>query len=269
MSSEMQSSKEDTAAERRYFDCYYRENRDRRDPLEAVWIKKALRPSSRPLDYWEYTFYLVGDLNRKKALDIGCGSGWLTQMLALKGASISAIDISEEGCISTRKRLEGRGLPYDTIRVGDAHALNFPDAAFDLVFIAGVLHHVNIEKALLEVHRVLKPGGRVVCYEPLKYGPFMRLLKKAWFKAKGLHDHGHSENEEALTDSDLLPFEKVFGEGRIRKFNFLAKTNRMKNRFGAMARSLRWVDYIVLSVMPPLSRYCTCVVCCYVKDQPR
>lgn len=260
-----QALKEDVESERTFFDRYYREHRVGSDPLEPLWTIRATHPRSRPLDYWEYTFYLVGDLHGKRALEIGCGGGWLTRMLALRGGLISAIDVSEEGCISTRSKLQASGLPFETICVMDAHAMKFPDSYFDLVFMAGVLHHLNVAKALSEARRVLKPGGKIICYEPMRYGKFMRLLKTLWLKTKGLQDYGHTEHEDALIDRDLFPFQQLFARGFVRKFNFLAKTERLKNRFGTFAESLRWADYVLLSAVPVLRRYCTCVVCCFEK----
>ncbi|HEV2488863.1 MAG TPA: methyltransferase domain-containing protein [Candidatus Acidoferrales bacterium] len=259
------AAKENISSEREFFDKYYREHRGRTDPLESIWIAKATNPIARPLDYWEYTFHLVGTLDGKRALEVGCGGGWLTQMLALKGAVVSAIDVSEEGCVSTKLKLESKGLRYESICVMDGHAMTFPDESFDIVFMAGVLHHVNIPRVLAEVRRVLKPHGKIVCYEPLRYGRLMRSLKQVWLRARGLKDYNHTEHEEALTDEDLAPFWQLFEKGFVRKFNFLAKTDRLKNRFGRIAQLLRWTDYVLLSTVPPLRRYCTCAVCCFEK----
>jgi len=93
----------------------------------------------------------------------------------------------------------------------------------------------------------------------------MRLLKDFWLKAKGLQDHDRTEHEEALADADLVAFTQVFSAGFIRKFNFLAKTNRLRNRFGLLAGTLRWADYLLLTAAPPLRRFCTCAVCCFEK----
>jgi len=66
MQIEKQAVKEDVATERAFSDHYYRDHRDRQDPLDSTWVAKATHPSSWPLDYWEYTFYLVGDLHGKR-----------------------------------------------------------------------------------------------------------------------------------------------------------------------------------------------------------
>ncbi len=254
------SQKEDIASEIKFFDRFYLERRGRSDPLDAQWLRAAVHPRAIPLDYWEYTFHLFGNIRGKRVLEVGCGGGWLTRMLAAKGAMVSAIDVSEEGCISTRLLLERHGLPYETICAGDAHRLQFADGTFDAVLIAGVLHHVNLPKALAEIRRVLKPGGKVIGYEPMRYGKLAMRLRTAYLRFRGLSEHEHTEHEEALSDADLAPFREQFADGFTRKFNFVAKTNQLRNRFGVFAELLRWTDYILLSIVPPLRRYCTCVV---------
>lgn len=262
----MKPAIQNVASEQAHFDRFYRERRGKVDPLDTQWLACALHPCKRPLDFWEWAFHLVGDIRGKHVLEIGCGGGWITRMLAAKGAIVSAIDISEEGCISTRLKLSQNGLPYDTVCVMDAHNMTFPAASFDLVFMAGTLHHVNLPKVLEGVRRILRPGGAIVCYEPMRYGIAMRTLKEMWLQLNGLSDHNHTDNEEALTDSDLAPFHEVFESGVVRKFNLLAKTNRLKNRFGVLAQTLRWVDYFLLESFPFLGRYCTCVVCRFYKN---
>jgi 2-polyprenyl-6-hydroxyphenyl methylase/3-demethylubiquinone-9 3-methyltransferase len=263
-----QSAKEDISSETKHFDEYYRETRKlSMSPSDLVWIQKATNPSSTPLDYWEFVFYLVGDVTGKKVLELGCGGGWISRALAFKGASMSAFDISLEGCVSTREKLIDAGFQFDSIAVMDAHSTAYRDSSFDVVFMAGVLHHLNGAKVAREVHRILKPGGRVVGYEPLKYGPVMWAVKQIWLKLHGLKDYETTEHEEGLSVSDLDVFRQLFTGGFTRRFNFVAKTNRLRNRFGPLANSLRWIDYILLSTFPFLRRYCTTVVLCFEKQQ--
>lgn len=263
-----QSAKEDIASETRHFDEYYRKTRkpaDRAGQVDQVWIDKAKNPDSRPLDYWEYAFYLVGDAKGKKVLELGCGGGWISRLLAFKGATMSAFDVSLEGCVSTREKLQDAGFSFDTIAVMDAHSTAFRSSTFDVVFLAGVLHHLNSAKIAQEVHRILKPGGKVVGYEPLKYGPVMWALRKIWLKLHGLKEYETTEHEEGLHSSDLAAFEQLFARGFALRLNFLAKTNRLSNRFGPLATTLRWIDYVLLSAFPSLRRYCTTIVMCFEK----
>ncbi len=220
-----ESQKEDVSSERDFFDGYYRETRNirmRSGELEE-WTKRADRPSPRPLDYWEYAFYLLGDIKGRRVLDIGCGGGWITRLLAAKGAFVTAFDISLEGAISTRERLKADGLSNGSVMVMDAHALALPNSIFDGAFITGVLHHLNTAKVALEIHRVLKPGGKVVFYEPVKYGPMMWALRQVWLQLKGMKEYETTAHEEGLNDSDIRPFNQIFGRGLVRRFNFIAK----------------------------------------------
>lgn len=98
----------------------------------------------------------------KRVLEIGCGAGTDSLQFARAGADAYAVDLTERGVEITRKRLAINGLSAN-VRAADAEALPFDDEFFDLVYSWGVLHHTpNTEKAIAEVYRVLKPGGRIV-----------------------------------------------------------------------------------------------------------
>lgn len=145
--------KEDMLKEKAFWDDYFSRKRLRGDgeaPESALWLERAAHPKSWPVDYWEYAFYLLGDIQGKCVLDLGCGSGWVTRFLGLKGAAVSAIDVSLNGCICTRKALRESGSHGDSVAVMDAHSLAFRDGVFQTVWVSGVLHHVNIEKAARE-----------------------------------------------------------------------------------------------------------------------
>ena len=92
-------------------------------------------------------------------MDIGCGEGHNTRLLAERGARVAAIDISEV-FIRYAKQSEGeepRGIDY---RVASAVALPFADATFD--FAVGFMSLMDVpetDRVLSEAHRVLKPGG--------------------------------------------------------------------------------------------------------------
>jgi SAM-dependent methyltransferase len=60
----------------------------------------------------------------------------------------------------------------------DAHKLKFPNEHFDLVFGAGILHHLELETALREIGRVLRPGGVIMFSEPLDNNLIGRLVRR-------------------------------------------------------------------------------------------
>lgn len=97
-----------------------------------------------------------------RVLEIGCGLGTDGAQFAKAGANYTGIDLTEAAVELARKRFEMFDLPGE-FRTADAENLNFPDESFDLVYSHGVLHHTpDTAKAIREIHRVLRPGGRAV-----------------------------------------------------------------------------------------------------------
>jgi trans-aconitate methyltransferase len=89
-------------------------------------------------------------------LDLGCGDGQLTARLAQGGALVQGVDASEQMAQAARSL----GVSVD---VAKAEALPYPDGQFDAVFSNAALHWVRDQEGMMrEVHRVLKPGGRLV-----------------------------------------------------------------------------------------------------------
>ncbi|MEM7195559.1 MAG: methyltransferase domain-containing protein, partial [Pseudomonadota bacterium] len=100
-------------------------------------------------------------------LDVGCGTGFLTHELALMaGASgkVVAMDLQAEMTDATQERCAH--LPQVSAQTGDVTALPFGDEEFDAVTCTQVLLYVeNVELAISEMRRVLKPGGRIAILE--------------------------------------------------------------------------------------------------------
>lgn len=99
-------------------------------------------------------------LQGKDVLDIACGTGVLTEQFVRMGARVSAIDITPKAIELTRKRLALYNLHANVLEA-DAQSLPFPDHTFDFVCAWGCLMHMpDTERAISEIHRVLRPGGR-------------------------------------------------------------------------------------------------------------
>lgn len=120
----------------------------------------------------------------KRVLDIGSGNGYVLSRYAAKGARTYGMDLTSAAIRLCRRRFELMQLPGQ-FTVGNAECLPFEDEAFDCVCSMGVLHHTpDTARAVAEVRRVLKPGGRLIVMfyhrNSLQYRvkfPLMRLLK--------------------------------------------------------------------------------------------
>jgi ubiquinone/menaquinone biosynthesis C-methylase UbiE len=134
-------------------------------------IEDASADSLRRFDeaYLELYPYLEGYLDGRavegrRVLEVGLGYGTLSGRIAERGAELYGLDIAAGPVEIVRHRLRLMGRPADErIVQGSALEMPFPDASFDRVYSIGCLHHTgNLPRALAEVHRVLRPGGRAV-----------------------------------------------------------------------------------------------------------
>jgi SAM-dependent methyltransferase len=99
----------------------------------------------------------------KQVLEIGLGEGSESERLIHQRARWSGVDLTAESVERVRARLAMRELPFEELQQGSVLDLPFVDDSFDMVFSHGVLHHVpDINQAQSEIHRVLRPGGKLV-----------------------------------------------------------------------------------------------------------
>jgi arsenite methyltransferase len=152
-----------------------------------------------------------------QVLDLGCGIGWATRLLAESSPGVQAIGVD----VSPAMVAEAEKLSSLRIRaryeVGSFEDLDFPDGKFDLVFSMEALYYSpDLAKALQEVHRVLKPGGHaeiiVDCYSG-------RPSTETWPSAVGL-------NLQVLSEADWQAAFQAAGFDKV-------KTERVIDRRGA------------------------------------
>lgn len=97
-----------------------------------------------------------------EVLDVGCGQGIDVCEFALAGAMVTGIDLTPRHVQLAQAHALEAGISAKIVE-GDAEALPFADSSFDRAISNGALHHTpNVELALHEMHRVLRPGGEAV-----------------------------------------------------------------------------------------------------------
>ncbi len=144
-------------------------------------------------DSYYFAEYKVKELLRfeedipAQLLDVGCGDGATEFFLQqyLPKIEVMAIDVSQKSIEIARSRK----LPNVFFNLFDGSTIPFPGNSFDIVFVAGVLHHIspqNQKNIILEIYRVLKPKGRVYIFEHNPLNPFTRYLVKMCVFDKGV-----------------------------------------------------------------------------------
>lgn len=138
----------------------------------------------------------------KNVLELGSHEwiGWLKNRVNPK--KVTCINISKT---ELDKGIEvAKDVPFEIdFHLMDANELNFKDEEFDVVYGGAILHHLNIEKTLKHVHRVLKPGGYILFLEPLNMNPVYRLYRR-------MNPKERTPDEHALVNSDFKIIKKHF-----------------------------------------------------------
>lgn len=119
----------------------------------------------------------LGNLEGKKILDLGCGAGENSVYFSLKGAHCVASDISS-GMVDKALELADKYGVSVKGKVINAMDIDYPDNSFDVVYAANILHHVQPKLALAEMRRIVKPGGQVCFWDPLKHNPIINVYRK-------------------------------------------------------------------------------------------
>ncbi|MBI3515458.1 MAG: class I SAM-dependent methyltransferase [Proteobacteria bacterium] len=140
-------------------------------------------------------------------LEYGCADGTLSlDELDVPSfvARLEGIDIADGAIAVARQKAAHRGLRNATFRHMNAEAMSFPRASFDVVFGRGILHHLDLDKALAEIARVLKPDGVALFLEPLGHNPLIN-----WYRARtpGLR----TPDEHPLLRRDFALARRHFG----------------------------------------------------------
>jgi SAM-dependent methyltransferase len=240
--------------------------------LRGAGIRAA--PVLYRLIYGDMMDWVIQEATEKKghALDLGCGSGWLSLELARCGMDVDGHDIgpkqieiatkfSEESRESADPHLHGE-FGSTNYQVVDLNHAALEPGKYQVVISMGTLHHIQrLDHLLQEIYKSLQPGGKFLFYEHIGYSGLARLFPLA-FKAAGalpkfLRRMAGSANTapisafEGVSGQQILELVKTrFSVERI-EFRFLflpvlvssLRIYRLPHAFSVpLVRSLHWID---------------------------
>lgn len=239
---------------------------------EHVMVRQSFEACTAPEH--RLILRLLGDLNGKRLLDLGSGLGEASVYFALKGAWVTACDLSS-GMLEIAARVAAHhGVTMD-LHCAPAEKTGLPEGSFDIVYAGNLLHHVDVPAALDEIHRVLRPGGVFVTWDPLAHNPFIHVYRRLARAVRTLDEH-------PLKISDLGLFRARFQDVQWRCFWLLTLAVFLRfylwervhpsqerywkkilvdeQRISSFYRRLEGWDDRMLSFVPWLSRYCWNIV---------
>lgn len=161
---------------------------------ESHWISKTL-----------------GDVSGLNILELGSGLGEGAVHLALKGGVVTATDLSPEMLKVTSSVAHQHNVKVQTVVASATDLQMFADCSFDVVYAANLLHHVDIQQCVSEIHRVLRPGGTMATWDPLRYNPIINIYRR---KASSMR----TPDEHPLTRADLKMIKNQFSRCEVRFF---------------------------------------------------
>ena len=212
---------------------------------------------------FEYVLPKMGTLEGKKVLELGTGTGGTAALLAKRGASVIGIDLLPFRLAEAQARATEHNIveAVDLVLM-DAMHLAFPDNTFDFIISKSVLVFTEHAQTAQECYRVLKPGGKAIFIENMRYHPMVWLYRKVFLKYSGKLRYFSIRDIETLG----AEFEKL----EHREFHLSAVSALFWQKclpiptfyIGALGL-LKAIDTFLLKHLPFLKRLCwiTAMIC--------
>jgi SAM-dependent methyltransferase len=137
--------------------------------------------ASRHATHWPlYDLVPFAQTSGLRVLEVGCGLGTDAAQFARCGSRYIGLDVTEPAARLTLEKLHAYNLPGSTVQA-DAEKLPLSDASFDVAYSWGVIHHTpDTQSCVDEMHRVLRPGGRLILMLYSKRGWWYYRIRLHW-----------------------------------------------------------------------------------------
>ncbi len=175
------------------------------NPYKFPWIMERIERASR-------------GLQGKHLLEIGCGLGFDSLEFLKRNVRVTATDLTPTAAGLAQRHFEFAGYEAEDVRVENALELTFEDGTFDAVWSNGVLHATgDTPRAIREVHRVLKPGGRAMISHFYRKPSGMYMLSRLGRENIEFKEEDPPVNEFYTEDEILAMFEGFRIEEAVRE----------------------------------------------------
>lgn len=243
--------------------------------------KYAIQDS--PLRNWamhDELMALLAPLQDKEILELGCGFGRFSVYLAKMGAKITGVDVGPQLIAASKTLAEVNQVEC---KFEEANIVNLPFKSniYDILIGIQVLHHLSdrdVCDALRESHRVLKPGGTAIFYEPVENSRVFNFIQNLfpagkkgthWYRPsilrrKAWRNYVNNLDDRAMRNRELVSAgKKWFRDVHLSPYGFLIRLERLIGK--GSHNTLLVLDKVIFKIFPPLKYLCQTVLIEYHK----
>jgi 2-polyprenyl-3-methyl-5-hydroxy-6-metoxy-1,4-benzoquinol methylase len=256
---------------------------DREQKFHDAWAQTALADLPDPVQVNEaltspelrYIHRSLGNISGKRVMDLGCGLGEASVYFALRGAEVTAVDLSGEMLGATMALASRYKVTLKTHKAASETLGLGASEMFDIIYVGNLFHHVEISETLNGLLKHLKSDGSLVSWDPLAYNPVINVYRSIATEVR-------TEDEHPLKVGDVRHITSRFAKTEVKYFWLTTlvifilmavaqRRNPNKVRFWKAvvdeSESWRWLfvplealDRALLAVFPPLKWLCWNVV---------
>ena len=218
-----------------------------------------------------YIHQRLGDIRGKRILDIGSGLGETSVYFALRGARVTALDISVRMLDVTSALADRYGVCVRTHRA-DLNSLRLESSErYDIVHAANVLHHLDLDQALPQMLAHLEPTGTFISWDPLAYNPIINFYRRVATKVRTEDEHplrrkdvrqitGHFRRVETrwywLSTLSIFMLMAAWQRRNPNRERYWKAVVKEADRWARLYRPLAGVDEVLLRLVPALRWWC-------------
>jgi 2-polyprenyl-3-methyl-5-hydroxy-6-metoxy-1,4-benzoquinol methylase len=193
-------------------------------PIPDITLARYRSSDLRSTFTKEFCLRLLGDLRGKRVLDVGCGDGVNSALLAKLGARVVGVDISQGNIDLATERVRVNGVA-DSVELicSPFESADLPPDAFDVIWGNAVLHHITDELDVVMSRAVTcaRPSALLLFTEPMNLFQPLRTFRN-WLPVP----HDGTPGERPLEPRDLAVIQPYFERMEIRHFGLLGRLDR-------------------------------------------